>query len=885
MEVTQFTYFQQVGGIDLHPVTGEITYGLERLCMFLQGCDNVFQLQYNEHYRYGDIFHLNEVQGSRYNFELADVALHRELFGKFEAECQRVCATGNPLPAADYCLKASHAFNLLDARGAISVNERQSYILRVRTLARTCAEAWLKCREEMGFPLLRGQAAITSEAAGDDPRLAGAVAAYAAAPLPERLPLLLELGVEEMPAQVFASLQQQLPQLFAKHFGNLELDPQDVACYVTPRRIVISVGSLAARQPDHELELKGPPIKVARDAQGQWTKAAQAWAAKNGLTVDELEVRTIGGADYIYKQVRRLGQPALAVLAPVIPRFFADIHWYKLMRWGTGSDQFVRPVQWLVALLGEHVVPCRFGGVASGDQSRGHRFMANRAVPVTADRAAYAQALRQAWVIVDHQERRETIRRLVQETAAGQGLTWRTDEALLTEVSHLVEYPFPVLCTFPPEILVVPELVLVSEMKQHQKQLALLDASGRLSNHFIGISNTNCPDMTLVRAGFQKVLGSRFADAKFFLAEDQKKPLAERVPALAGMVFQDKLGTILDKVGRVEQLSAWLAEQLGLDAARRTTVAHIAHLCKADLTTAMVGEFPELQGEIGRYYAQAEKLPALVADGIRDHYLPRGLADELPGSDEAAIVALADRLDSLVGIFGIGKAPTSSSDPFALRRACLSTIAITVNRGFRLDLQAALRQSLAIYGERLPAAARAKVVDELLAFYHERAKRLFNEPPRPGVPGDFAKDTIEAVLQARAPWQDFTDLVDRLQAMAAFRRRDDFAAVAATFKRASNILDRKVQGQLNVALLTQPAEQALLAALTQAEAALQARLAARDYVGALATVAPLREPVDAFFAAVMVNDPDAAIRAQRHLVLARVVALVLQVADFAQIQE
>lgn len=885
MEVTQFTYFQQVGGIDLSPITGEITYGLERLCMYLQGVDSVFDLAYNEHLSYGDLFHQNEVQHSRYNFELADVELHRDLFQKFETECLRVCESGNPLPAADYCLKASHAFNLLDARGAISVNERQAYILRVRTLARAAAKAWLENRDALGYPLLKETAETRSQQPAQ-PVLHDVVQQFEATKPAKRQPLLIELGIEEMPAQVFASLLQQLPQRFEKHIGELGLEAADVRFFVTPRRLTISVDAISIRQPDQTLELKGPPLRIAKDDDGNWTKAAEGFARKNNLDLAEIEIREIGGADYLYTEQHNPGLSAIELLAKAIPELFASLHWYKTMRWGTGDAAFVRPVQWLVALLGEQVIPTEFAGIASGNESRGHRFMAPDAVTVSADRDSYLQTLREAYVIADQDERRDAIRQGVIATAAEQDLTWREDESLLTEVSYLVEYPIPVLCSFDPEILEVPELVLISEMREHQKQIALVDADGKLCNYFIGVSNMRCTEMSQVRQGYENVLGSRFSDARFFLREDQKKPLADRVPALKGVVFQKELGTIYDKVQRLEKLTDWLSDGLGLARQTHDHARQIAHLCKADLTTLMVYEFPELQGEVGRYYALAEGLPEVVCDGIRDHYRPIGLSEDLPGSDAAALVAIADRIDSLVGIFGIGKAPTSSSDPFALRRACLGTIAIIVNRGFRVELEALLRASYATFGDQLELG-EDQLVSEVLDFTFERARRLFAEDERAGVPVGFAYDTIAAVIGANAPWHDFTDLVDRLQAMRQFRQRDDFADVAATFKRANNILDPELgQGDLDPTLLHEDEEQSLLAAVQKTEQALTAKLAERDYLGALGEVAPLREQVDLFFdEGPRVNDDDEALKQNRHRLVQRVVDLVLQVADFSQIQD
>ena len=870
MEVTQFTYFQQVGGLELPAVCGEITYGLERLCMFLQGVDNVFDLDYNGVFRYGDLFHQNEVQGSRYNFELANVPLQRELFGHYEAECQRLCAAANPVTAVDYCLKASHTFNVLDARGAISVNERQNYILKVRTLARAVAEAWLQSREQLGYPLLARIETV--------PKKPLPVPPPRPPRLPDRAPLLIELGVEEMPARVFAPLLAQLPELFTKHFGPTRLDPQDVKFYLSPRRLVVSVGSLKTRQEDQRLEQKGPPLRLARDAQGNWTKAAASFAQKNGLAPAQLQTRTVGSEDYLYAERQVPGRPALDVLAEVIPAFFDAIHWYKTMRWGLQKAQFVRPVQWLVAKLGEAEVPCEYAGVTSGGASLGHRFLANRPVAVPADRQGYLTALRQHYVYADQDERLAMIRKQLEGSLAANGLTWVEDEELLAEVNYLVEYPIPVLCEFNETYLQIPEKVLITEMKEHQRYFACRQAGGGLSHHFLAISNMACRDMRLVAKGYAKVLRSRFDDAAFFLGEDTKVTLESRLPRLDQVTFHAKLGTTGAKIQRLRRLAADLAAKLELPAPAPARIDHLARLCKVDLTTSMVGEFPELQGEIGSYYAQQEGLDPVVAAGIREHYLPKSAKDELPTSVEAAVVGLADRLDSLVGLAAVTKLPSGSADPFGLRRACLTGMSLILAKGWHLDYRALIEAAYAGYGPVLKDAERPRVIAAQLEFALARLLGLLRDR-------GLARDSLDAAAKASTPWHDLVDFVARVEALEARRREPDFADVAATFKRCSNILEGEVAGAVDATLFRHDAERALDAAVTQAEKRLAACLAGRDYVAALAEIGNLRQAVDGLFDAVMVNDPDPALKLNRQRLVQRVIRQVLQLADFSAIQE
>jgi glycyl-tRNA synthetase len=900
MEITQFTYFQQVGGIDLKPITGEITYGLERLCMYLQQVDNVFKLSYNDHATYGDIYHQNEVQYSRHNFELADVDLHFKLFDSFEKECQRLCEAGNPSPAFDYCMKASHSFNLLDARGAISVNERQGYILRVRGLAKAVAEAHLENRKQLGFPMLRdwrvGPKPDSDAVARGEARaeiLAAANATPAAKGAPERAPLLIELGVEEMPARVFAPLLKDLPALLEKAFAETRLDPEDLKVMVTPRRIAISALSIRTKQPDQHLELKGPPAQVAKDAQGNWSKAALAFAAKNNVSPEALSLREIGGGQYLYVEVDQPGRDALGILSELFPKVFGQIHWYKTMRWSDGDHTpFVRPVQWLVALLGERVIPMAFAGLESSELSRGHRFLHNRTVPVKADRAAYLSALREAAVVVDHVERKETVRQIVLEAAAKKGLAWRKDEGLLNEVIHLIEYPVPVICSFDAKLLEIPAEVLVSEMREHQKYFALDDANGNLANFFVAISNMETKDDSLIRDGNARVVRARFADAEFFLQEDRKRKLIERKADLAGVAFLKDLGSaasIQAKVGRVETLTVALAQAAGLNAERAETARRIAELAKCDLVTQMVGEFPELQGTIGRYYALGEGLPAIIADGIRDQYMPRNADDAFPATLEAALAGLADRLDTLVGMFGKGKIPTGSADPYALRRACWTAMALIISNDLDLDLASVVQKALDAYPkDALNADERKGLVEKLLEFMQGRTKFLFQEEGRGKVPGGIRPDTFEAAAAANLPWTRLIDLSQRVVALERFRKDAGFGPVAETFKRIHNILKDAPAGLAaqtpDASRLTHATEVALMAALKQARIDCGPMLKQRDYVGVLTVVAKLRNQVAAFFEGVLVNDPDETVRKSRQILLAQVRDLALSVADFGHLQ-
>ncbi len=883
MEVTQFTYFQQVGGIELQPVMGEITYGLERLCMFLQEVDNVYDLAYNKQFSYGDLFHLGEVQCSRYNFELADVSLQRDLFQKYEVECNRLCEVENALSAVDCCLKASHAFNLLDARGAISVNERQGYILRVRALARKIAETWLKNREDLNFPLMKNSIASTLDAQPLKSRVAEAELSMTAA---KRGNVLLELGIEEMPARVFPRLTHELMNLIKKYIEPLDLDIADVKINLTPCRISIALSSILLKQPDQELSVKGPPLNIAKDENNNWTKAAQGFAAKNDIDVESLSVKDINGVEYLYAEVNQIGKSANKLLTEILPDFFSAIPWYKKMRWGAEDTAFVRPVRWLVAMVDDQILPAAFANAASSNKSYGHRFLSLGDIQVTPDYTTYIEKLRDAFVIVDHCERKALIRSQLVDLAANKNLCWNDDDELLSEVTNLVEFPVPVLCQFAEHYLNIPDVVLISEMKEHQKYFALHNSDGSLSNSFIVISNMKVNNDDVIRTGYQKVLKSRFSDAEFFLQEDLKIALDERVSKLSEIIFQQKLGSVLDKIERIKTLASLIAQSVSLSLPQQESIQKIATLCKADLNTLMVGEFPKLQGEIGRYYANRQSLPDIVSNGIVEHYLPKSLSDAFPENVESAIVGIADRIDTIVGIFSIGKAPTGSADPFAVRRACLTSIALIVDQELKLNIGALIDSSIKCCSERLPGVKCDDIKASILEFYRMRVIGFFQENSCAKIKNGFTLDCIKSTLNASSDWKDLVDLYHRLQAMEEFHLRDDFTDVAATFKRANNIIKNDdISGAVDPALFNADAEKQLWNAIQRIQNTLAESLENKDYLAALQQIVPLHAPANDFFDKVLVNDPDAAIRKNRQRLVKNVVGIVLQVANFSELHE
>ena len=888
MEITQFTYFQQVGGIELSPIMGEITYGLERLCMFLQNVDNVYNLKFNSDVSYGDLFHQNEVQFSKHNFELSDISLQLDLFKQYESECQSLCQAEVPAPALDFCLKASHAFNLLDARGAISVKERQGFILRVRKLAREVAKSWYKNREELGFPLHK-------------PDLSSKVENHQTYPFSERkniefkkddpkkhvleksCPFLLEVGVEEMPAQVFASLLELLPGAIKKLFRPLNLEISDPHVFVTPRRIVISIDSILEKKVSQILKVKGPPLKISQDVKGQWLMPAIGFAKKNKIDVSELKIEMVKDIEYIFAVVDRQVTSLYQSISELVPKLLGSIQWYKTMRWGTQSVKFVRPVKWLMVLIGDKVVETQFAGIQSSKFTYGHRFLSPSQIVPKPYCKNYKMALADAFVIVDHVERQRQIASGINHLASQQGLVFLEDRGLLEEVTHLIEFPVPVLCEFHPDYLNIPEIVLVSEMKGHQKYFPLHTKEGKLSNFFVAISNTQCKDSTKMKLGYERVLRSRFSDAEFFLKEDLKFPLEERVPKLSQAIFQEGLGTVLEKVERIKLLSIYLATCLKLSAEEKQNITTIAYLSKADLNTKMVGEFPDLQGEVGRYYAEKQGHTKIIYNGILEHYFPRTLNDDPPSCKESAIVGIADRIDSIVGIFLINRAPTSSADPFAIRRACLTAISTIILKNFRLNLSEVIKKSLEIYKNSIKSIKVERELEEkILDFFYKRISGCIQDRSHKKIFGDYSIDLFNSAIQSSTPWYDLVDLLHRIDALNRFKKRNDFEAVAATFKRANNILKGPSDyGQLDPGKFVTEEEKILWEEFQEINDQVKVLLMEENYFQALVLVVPIRKTVDRFFEFVLINDPDLIIRQNRQCLIWHLVSLLRKIADFS----
>lgn len=706
--------------------------------------------------------------------------------------------------------------------------------------------------------------------------------------------LFFEIGVEEIPAREVTVAILALKESVTRQLGELRLSHNEVQSFATPRRLVLVVRELQSRQADLEKEVAGPPAQAAfRD--GKPTKAAEGFARSSGVEVSALFTKDTPKGPYVFATVHEKGQETKELMPEVLRRALLGIPFSRTMRWGDETEAFIRPVQWLVALYGGEVLPVRFADVVSGRESRGHRFMAPAPFAVTSS-AQYFAELERRFVVVDPKVRKALILERAEALARSVGGKLRPDEELVDEVVQLVENPIAWVTHFDQKFLEIPDEVLISEMRNHQRYLSVVNADGRLMPYFVVIGNSQVEDEARVLGGYRRVLSARFSDGAFFFEEDQKRPLYSRVEDLKKVQYHRALGSSYDKVERIAGLAFWLARALGFEvgAARsadglrglaeapmgpeRGSFAHhlarTAFLAKADLTTRMVFEFPELQGVMGAAYARRGGEPEAVALGIEEHYLPRNASDRLPTEDLGRLVGLADRLDTIAGIFSVGKGPSGAADPFGLRRAALGVINLLRARGWHLSLEAAVRAAVSGVGSARKRDA-SEVETEVLDFFRGRLRGVLTAE------GGLDTDLAEAVLSAEA--DDVVDAGLRGAALAELRVRPEYEPVKTAFKRVSNILRNQEVGDFDAAALVEAAEKALLVELERVEAEVEKARRARDFAGAFSQIAALRPAVDRLFDEVMVMAEDPRLRAARLALLRRVEGLFAPLADFSKL--
>lgn len=724
----------------------------------------------------------------------------------------------------------------------------------------------------------------------------------------ERRDFLVELGTEELPPAALRGLERAFAAGVGAGLAKASLAHGAVVSFATPRRLAVLVRRLVARQPDQDIRRRGPPVNAAFDATGNPTRAALAFAESCGVAVDVLQKVEEGKGLFLFFVGTRAGAGVELLLPQIVQSALDGLPIPRRMHWGSGNAEFVRPVHWLVMLYGKDVVPATMLDTPSGNQTRGHRFHAPRPIRITTP-SAYERLLRErGYVRADFAARREFIQAEVTRVAVELGGRALLSDALLDEVTALVEWPVPLAGRFDERFLALPREVLISTLQDHQRYFAVEDQRGRLLPSFIAVSNIESRDPAQVRQGNERVVRPRLADAAFFWDQDRRQPLAARRPALEAMTFQAKLGSLGDKTRRVRTLAGEIA---AAGVGDRPEAERAAELCKCDLLTAMVGEFPELQGIMGTYYALADGEGAEAAVAIREHYLPRGAGDELPETHAGVAVGIADKLDTLAGIFAISEKPTGTKDPFGLRRAAIGVLRILIEKRIDLDLREFIDRAL--HGVRAdvdrirksnaaatpgqtadhgappaPAGAAKDVTAELIYdFIMERLRAYYLERVGTAPPTGAAAlstEMFDAVLATRP--SSPLDFDARLKALSAFLELPEATSLAAANKRIANILRKAGEtsrAEVDVEHLREPAEVRLFDAMRSLRESVATAVAQREYANALGRLAQLRPPVDAFFEQVMVMDEDPKMRANRLALLAQLHGLFIGIADLSRL--
>ncbi len=701
---------------------------------------------------------------------------------------------------------------------------------------------------------------------------------------------LFEIGCEEIPAGMILKASQELKALLQKQFlanGLLEEKSAEISIetFGAPRRLVAIARGVRMRQEDVTREITGPPKSVAYDQVGEPTRAAMSFAEKQGIPVSKLSIVSTPKGEYLSAKQVVIGRPAVKILGEVLPQVIQEISWPRSMYWtGAHGPRFIRPIRWIVALLDGKVIPFSFAGVEAGNHTDGHRFLGKKSIPVKSP-SDYEVKLKKNFVLCRPAVRESKIATEIRALTSRRGLHTHEDKELLELVAYLNEYPSVIVGDFDPAYLALPDEILLTVMRDHQKYFGLESRNGELAPHFLAVINLPKDPKGLVRTGHERVLRARFADAQFFWQTDQKIKLGDYLPKLAAVTYESRLGSYGDKVARMRSLARWLAEQWFSGGVSQADVAgsdRAAELAKCDLVTGMVGEFPELQGVVGGLYARAQGEPDDIAWAVYDHYKPLGLDDPLPRNLTGCAVALADKLDSLVACFAVGAVPTGSSDPFALRRAAQGIVKIILERKLPMSLSAAISAAAKALKENAPRIEASEAVQkQVLDFMLERARYILRE--RRG----FAYDEINAAFAAGA--DDLVDAVDRVAAVKAIRNMKNFVPLAAAFKRIRNILEKSAGGidksQLVVKtdLLWEPAERDLYNAAQQIGGEATMKKKARKYREALEAISGLRPAVDLFFDKVLVMVEDQNVRRNRVALLAGLLKEFSTIADFSEL--
>lgn len=681
--------------------------------------------------------------------------------------------------------------------------------------------------------------------------------------------LLFEIGTEEIPARFLAAAENMLMNTVESKLRDYYIEYLDVRIYVTPRRLVVIVNGLSPKQKDRISNVFGPPRNIAFDKDGNPTKAAEGFAISQGISVNALIIKKKDKGEYVVAVIEQKGDEIRVLLPGILKEILLSLHFPKAMRWGDGNLRFVRPIHWITALLDTEIIHLEIDGIKSGNVTRGHRFLSPGAFMVR-EIASYTHLMENNFVIVDQRIRKKLIDEgIIKLAAKVQGQHVR-DEELLDAVTYLVEYPVAVMCEFPAEYLELPRELLVIVMKDHQKFFAINDETGSLKNHFIVISNTKAENSETIKTGAERVIKARLEDARFYYREDREKPLHERIQELKRVTFHDRLGTLYDKTERVVNLAGLLADKLLPE--KRALVERAAWLCKTDLITGVVSEFPELQGVIGKYYALNDREGSEVAEAIREQYLPAYSGGRLPETDAGALLSLADKLDTIVSFFAIGLIPTGSEDPFALRRHTLGVIAILISKGYNITLKEALKKA-----RRNMKDAKQLHVDEVLLFFLQRLEQLLLSR---GHEADLIKSLL--YLLADVP---LSEAENRITALKLFSSDSEYNVLLVAMKRINNIIPDIQVPELREALLSEGPEKALYIAFVEIKPEVTKMVKNGKYLETLKLLSVLIKPVNNFFDGVMVMDKIEEVKMNRIALLSEIWETALRICDFSKLME
>ena len=682
--------------------------------------------------------------------------------------------------------------------------------------------------------------------------------------------LLLEIGTEEIPSVYLNPAISKIGDLAKKILTDNRISHGQIKVFGSPRRLILFVENLSDRQESVVSKVIGPPKRVSFNEKGLPTQAAVGFAKNQGIRVEDLNVEKTEKGEYLCAVKEEKGEATKKILPDILPKLIFSIPFPKHMRWGDGNVKFVRPVHWILCLYNGDVVKFEFDSVKSGNKTFGHRFLSPKIFTVK-DFASYKKKTKENYIIFNQEDRRETILKEANKLAKKAGGSLYEDANLLEAVTHLVEYPCPILGEFGKEYLELPKEVLISVMKKHQRYFSIVNSNGSLLPNFIAISNNKVKNPAVMKAGYERVLKARFSDARFFYEEDKKKPLKEYMEKLKSVVFQEKLGTYYEKVERIVKLACYLADKIAPDS--KEISERGAFLCKADLVTQMVYEFPDLQGIMGREYARLSGEKQEVADAIYEHYLPRFAGDKLPDSRAGDIVSIADKIDTIIGCFGVGLIPTGSEDPYALRRQTLAIANIILGKSYQISVSDLIDRAMDIAGQKIERG-RGEVKNEVIDFFKSRLKNQL-------VSDGFSYDVVDAVFSAR--FNDILDAVNKVKALSELKTLEYFEPLAIAFKRAANIIKENKYGSPDPALFKEDAEKELYDSFNSIKSDVEKLVEEKMYLDAMKKIAEIRGSVDKFFDKVMVMVEDKSLRENRLNLLSNISKLYGELADFTKI--